>query len=126
MMYTDEQIDRMLFPAEKKRIMRVAKRSRGKASELCLYLYDTKQYEDGKWFQPEIGFYDAMPFEGHRGQIMARLAELSITHTIVEIIGEYDSVSLFLRESPDHQTNIDADVIEAIVGKEEEYTNVDD
>ena len=119
MMYTEEQIDRMLFPAEKKRIVRVAKRSRKKASEVCLYQYGTKQYEDGKWFQPEIEFYDAIPFEGHRGQIVERLAELSITHTIVEILGGYDSVSLFLRESPDHQTNIDADVIEAIVGKAE-------
>ena len=117
MMYTEEQIDRMLFPAEKKRLVRVAKRSRKKASELCLYLYDTKQHEDGRWFQPEIGFYDAIPFEGHHGQIVERLAELSITHTIVEIMGRYDSISLFLRESPDHQTNIDADVIEAIVGK---------
>ena len=117
MMYTNEQIDKLIFPAEKKRIMRIA-RSRSKASELCLYLYDIKQHEDGKWFQPEIGFYDAIPFEGHREQIVAKLAELSITHTIVEILGGYDSVSVFLRESPDHQTNIDADVIEAIVGKE--------
>ena len=42
--------------------------------------------------------------------LVARMAELSLTHRVLHVTGS----SIYVTESEDHQTNIDADLVDAI------------
>ena len=49
-------------------------------------------------------------------QLVADLAELSLTHTIVGV-DTLPGVAIAVMESPNHETNIDGEVIEKIIGR---------
>ena len=52
--------------------------------------------------------------------LVSDLASLSLTHTIVEVTPSSHHVEVVVAESEDHTTNIDADMIDAILGKTKE------
>ena len=59
-------------------------------------------------------------FESLREKVAQRLFDLSLTHRIVEVTygncGRGESIiNIWIEESPDHQTNIDATVVEMVL-----------
>ena len=69
-------------------------------------------------FLQEILFEDRVPktkkvtcfYSNEVDDLVARMAELSLTHRVMHVTGS----SIYVTESEDHQTNIDADLIDAI------------
>ena len=73
-------------------------------------IYELEQ-TGGKWFARDIQYM----LPNVRDSLVSDLSELSLTHTMVGIMAVSYGVCIALVESKDGTTNIDADVIDAIV-----------
>ena len=73
-------------------------------------IYELEQ-TDGKWLSRDIQYM----LPNARDSLVSDLSELSLTHTVVGLKTVSYGVCIALVESKDGTTNIDADVIDAIV-----------
>lgn len=124
MTMTKDEIDEMLTPWPHDRICSFvreysmkfhAKKKKGIVDVYGFAINEAPE-QDGRYLTPELAFVGSYDMSSAMDDLVVKLSELSITHEIVAAsCGENGHLVVMVRESVDHQTNIDADLIQKFV-----------
>ena len=122
---TKDEIDEMLTPLPHDRICSFVReyfaKSHDKKRIVDVYgfaINEAPGQQAGRYLTPELAFVGSYDMSSAAEELVVKLAELSITHEIVAATyGENEHLVVMVRESIDHQTNIDAELIDVIIGQ---------
>ena len=125
MTMTKDEIDEMLTPWPHDRICSIVReyfaKSHDKEKIVDVYGFAINEVPEqaGKYLTPELVFVGSYDMSSASDELVVKLSELSITHEIVDVadMDNNGHLAVMVRESPDHQTNIDAELIDVIIGK---------
>ena len=123
MTMTKDEIDEMLTPWPHDKICSIvreyfAKSHNKKIVDVYGFVLNKAPEQVGRYLTPELAFVGSYDMSSTSDELVVKLSELSITHEIVDATyGENGHLVVMVRESPDHQTNIDAELIDVIIGQ---------
>lgn len=125
MTMTKDEIDEMLTPLPHDRICSIVREHSAKFhAKKIVDIYgfvvsEAPEQQPGRYLTPELAFVGSYDMSSAMDELVVKLGELSITHEIVGVAHGDNTGHLvvMVRESVDHQTNIDAELIDVIVGK---------
>lgn len=125
MTMTKDEIDEMLTPWPHDRICSIVReyfaKSHDKEKIVDVYGFVVSEASEqaGRYLTPELAFVGSYDMSSASDDLVVKLSELSITHEIVDVadMDNNGHLAVMVRESPDHQTNIDAELIDVIIGK---------
>ena len=121
MTMTKDEIDEMLTPWPHDRICSIVREYFAKSHAkwiVDVYGFAINEVPEqvGRYLTPELAFVGSYDMSSASDELVVKLSELSITHEIVAAsCGENGHLVVMVRESVDHQTNIDADLIQKFV-----------
>jgi hypothetical protein len=123
MTMTKDEIDEMLNPWPHDRICSIVReyfaKSHDKKKIVDVYGFAINEVPEqaGRYLTPELVFVGSYDMSSASDELVVKLSELSITHEIVDVakMDNNGHLAVMVRESPDHQTNIDADLIDAML-----------
>ena len=123
---TKDEIDEMLTPLPHDRICSFVReyfaKSHDKKRIVDVYgfaINEAPGQQAGRYLTPELAFVGSYDMSSEAEELVVKLAELSITHEIVDVakMDNNGHLAVMVRESIDHQTNIDAELIDVIIGQ---------
>lgn len=125
MTMTKDEIDEMLTPWPHDRICSIVReyfaKSHDKEKIVDVYGFAINEASEqaGRYLTPELVFVGSYDMSSASDELVVKLSELSITHEIVDVadMDNNGHLAVMVRESPDHQTNIDAELIDVIIGQ---------
>ena len=124
MTMTKDEIDEMLTPWPHDRICSIVREYFAKSHAKWIvdvygFVVSEASEQAGRYLTPELAFVGSYDMSSASDELVVKLSELSITHEIVDVadMDNNGHLAVMVRESPDHQTNIDAELIDVIIGK---------
>ena len=132
MTMTKDEIDEMLTPWPHDRICSIVReyfaKSHDKKKIVDVYGFAINEASEqaGRYLTPELAFVGSYDMSSASDELVVKLSELSITHEIVDVadMDNNGHLAVMVRESPDHQTNIDADLIHKFVDVQKDLKEV--
>lgn len=131
MTMTKDEIDKMLTPLPHDRICSIVReyfaKSHDKKRIVDVYGFAINEASEqaGRYLTPELAFVGSYDMSSAMDDLVVKLGELSITHEIVAAsCDENGHLEVMVRESVDHQTNIDADLIQKFVDVQKDLNEV--